>query len=245
MPLLALLFVILPLSAGCTRHAPAPIHAQRSFLPTQSSLASSALYPSLFSEQPQPMRFRDAGGRVMVEQPLRLDQTTAAVRLNRSIQADPEAITEPQPHSCRTIETRSDGGVALRSSSNTERDVTLRFQPPLPIAPAVLRSGAPFESETGVEEIDPETGQKQRAGSARYRLEVIGESAEAGSVELLVRSTLEIRLGQSTVLRTTDRLYREQPSGGYRLSGESTVQVVRAIGLTVSRAADAWIVETD
>lgn len=227
-----MLLVVVPLGTGCATHAPIPTHGQHSYQPTQSSVSSRTLYPSLFADMMSPTRFGDEDGREMLEQPVRLDDDTTIVRLDR-------------PLSSRTIALLDDGGVALQSSTNTDQGVTLRFDPPLPIAPATLQGGTLFESETGVEEIDPRTGKTQRAGSARYRLELIGESTEADSLEYLIRSTLEIRLGRSIVLRTTDRTYLELPSGEFRLSGESTAQVVRAFGMTVSRSDDAWIVRTD
>lgn len=206
------------------------------FIATNRALPGAAMYPALTAARPETLRFENEAGGLISERAVRVEGSAGpAFRLERAEEV-PGERSPSELISAQTLALEADGSVVLIASENADRGLTLRFDPPLAVAPPTLRRDQPFESRAAVREIDPTTGEATRSGTAEYRLELIGEDASSGVPLLLIRSRLEIRLGRSVVTRTTDRVYRVKNESGLVLEHETATQIVTAMGFTVSRS---------
>ena len=232
-PLLAAL-LLLPV-CGCASPEPATAPNASGFIATDRPITGITMYPALTAARQQTLRFTDEEGRLISEQAVPAEEAAGpAVRLERSEDASGDRA-RPDPIAAQTIAVGPDGAVVLIESTNAERGLTLQFDPPLIVAPTILQQDQPLVSHTTVREIDLSTGEATRPGTAEYRLELIGEDASSDPPLVLLRSRLEIRLGRSLVIRTTDRVYRVKNDSGLVLEHETATQVVSAMGFTVSR----------
>lgn len=203
------------------------------------------MYPALEADRPAAIRFEEENGRPISERAVPTEGPSGpAVRLERSDESSGDE-SPSEPIAAQTVAFGVDGGVVLIASTNAERGIDLRFDPPLPVAPTALRQDQPFASRATVHEVDRGTGETIRTGTAEYQLELIGEDASSDPSLLLIRSRLEIRLGRSVVTRTTDRIYRVQNDSGLVLEHETATQIVSAMGLTLSRSQHTLRAVTD
>lgn len=228
------LLLLLPV-CGCGSGGGARAPDASDFLATDRTVPGRTIYPVLDSTAPSAMRLLDESGGIITERKLpTADFSGSAYRLERWAET-PGSGTTAEPLSVQTIAPGPGGEVLLLGTTNSERGVELRFDPPLGIAPAILRQAEPFESQTAAEEIDPRTNAVVRTGSAVYRLELVGADESSGSTRVLLRSRLEIRLGRSVVTRTADRVYRFKNESGLALERETATQIVSVMGFVVSR----------
>lgn len=234
-PLLRLL-ATLPLFCGlhaCTSHTPGQVVGADSFATTSQTVRAALLYPDLASNGASERVYTDdRGGAVVID---RVSPGRDRIVVERLIEESGDPPRETV-QSVRTLAVGDDGEVLLLGSINPQRRLEIRYEPPLVVAPAVLRPGEEHSADSAAHEPDPGTGRTVRSGTASFGLELLGERTTGAGVELLVRSTLEIRLGRSVVRRTTDRVYRVGSDGSLTLQLKAETETVTAMGFTVNRS---------
>jgi hypothetical protein len=230
-----LTLLLASLATGCATPAPHGVLDAETFVPGAQAISSRQLYPDLHPGEAPSRTYASGSGFV-------IDRTAPASEsgseyLHERILAPTMDTDGPSAtlQSTRLLATDESGAVVLLASSTPERDIDLEYDPALVVAPPLLLPGEPYEAQTRIRQIDPATGRTTQTGTATFKLELLGERSTQTGSSLLIRSTLEIRLGRSVMKRETDRIYRRDASGDLTLEREEETETVSAMGFTISR----------